>query len=111
MATLSLIDDEGAAQGSWTVGEGAVAVGREDADVLIGDESLSRRHFVIVRDAEGYLIQDLQSANGTWVDGKRVVATRLRATECIVAGRCVFMFMQTPGVSVVDPGAQPQAVV
>jgi diguanylate cyclase (GGDEF)-like protein len=45
---------------------------REDADVQIRDDGVSRRHATIRVDGEGALVTDLGSANGTYVDGKRV---------------------------------------
>jgi hypothetical protein len=40
--------------------------------VLQDDRSVSRRHAVIRRSNAGYVIEDLQSNNGTYVDGERV---------------------------------------
>ncbi|HWW00665.1 MAG TPA: FHA domain-containing protein [Candidatus Acidoferrum sp.] len=88
--------------GHWELEEHPVAVGRdESADVVIDDESLSRRHFVIVREGEHYLLKDLNSQNGTWVDGQRAGATTLRHHDCIVAGRTLFLFSQAHPLAVV----------
>ena len=64
------------------------------ADVTIPDDTLSRRHFLIWREGESFLIKDLNSQNGTWVDGQRAQGTKLRHDVCIVAGRTVFMFCE-----------------
>ncbi len=64
------------------------------ADVLIPDGTLSRRHFLIWREGESFLIKDLGSQNGTWVDGQRAQGTKLSHNVCIVAGRTVFMFCE-----------------
>jgi len=64
----------------------------DSAAVSLDDESLSRRHFMVFRDKDGYAIQDLDSQNGTWVDGKRAHTTRLKHHDCIVAGRTIFLF-------------------
>jgi two-component system cell cycle response regulator len=50
---------------------------REDADVQIRDDGVSRRHASIRVDGEGALVKDLESANGTYVDGKRVPQARV----------------------------------
>jgi diguanylate cyclase (GGDEF)-like protein len=50
---------------------------REDADVLINDDGVSRRHASIRVDGEGAVVTDLGSANGTYVDGKRVPSARV----------------------------------
>ena len=75
-------------------------VGRSgQAKVTIEDEGLSRRHFIIVHDADGYVIKDLSSRNGTWVDGRRVFAEKLHHNDCILAGRTLFLFADPPAVS------------
>jgi pSer/pThr/pTyr-binding forkhead associated (FHA) protein len=58
--------------------------------------SLSRRHFEIVPQGDHYLLKDLDSQNGTWVDGKPASATRLRHHDCILAGRTLFIFAEEP---------------
>jgi pSer/pThr/pTyr-binding forkhead associated (FHA) protein len=79
----------------WEIGERPVAIGRDDsADVQIKDESLSRRHFLIARQGESYLLQDLDSQNGTWVDGQRARTVKLRHHDCIAAGRTLFLFSE-----------------
>ena len=95
MAGLCLLDENGAIARWWQLGEHAVAVGRaKTADVTISDDTLSRRHFLIWQEGEGFLIKDLNSQNGTWVDGQRTQTTRLRHDVCIVAGQTVFMFSE-----------------
>jgi pSer/pThr/pTyr-binding forkhead associated (FHA) protein len=47
-------------------------IGRQDADLLLDDPQVSRRH-AIVRAIDGELeVEDLGSANGTFVNGARV---------------------------------------
>jgi pSer/pThr/pTyr-binding forkhead associated (FHA) protein len=95
MAELCLLDENGAIAQRWEIGNHPVAVGRdESADVLIPDDTLSRRHFLIWQKGETYLIKDLGSQNGTWVDGQRAQGTKLSHNVCIVAGRTVFMFCE-----------------
>ena len=50
-----------------TVGRGA------DCDVVLDDDSVSRKHAELARDERGvYRLRDLESANGTFLDGKPV---------------------------------------
>jgi diguanylate cyclase (GGDEF)-like protein len=51
---------------------------REDADIQIRDDGVSRRHVAVRVEGEGALVKDLDSANGTYVDGKRVPEARVR---------------------------------
>jgi pSer/pThr/pTyr-binding forkhead associated (FHA) protein len=95
MADLCLLDENGAVAQRWELGDEPVAVGRDDtADMPIPDNTLSRRHFLIWREGESFLIKDLGSQNGTWVDGQRAQGTKLSHNVCIVAGRTVFMFCE-----------------
>jgi transcriptional regulator with GAF, ATPase, and Fis domain len=71
-----------------------VTVGRDGSNQLaISDPSLSRRHCVLVRDAEGYKIRDLGSRNGTFVNGLAVQESRLRHGDQISAGDSVFVLL------------------
>jgi FHA domain/Domain of unknown function (DUF1707) len=55
------------------VGERAFVVGRgHRADLALRDETVSRRHAQIVRTADGFVLTDLASTNGTWLAGRRV---------------------------------------
>ncbi len=51
-----------------------ILVGRgEDCDVLItGSRKISRKHCCLVQSDQCFLIRDLGSTNGVWVNGKRV---------------------------------------
>lgn len=37
-----------------------------------GESQVSARHAALFRDAEGWILRDLESTNGTWVDGQRI---------------------------------------
>ncbi len=97
MATLCLLGDDGTVVQRWEIGEQPVAIGRGDtADIEIADDTLSRRHFMIWREGDHYLIKDLGSQNGTWVDGQRAKGTKLKQSDCILAGHTLFLFHEKP---------------
>ena len=53
------------------------ALGRQsDNDLVLLDNRISRRHARIVKDDEGYLLEDVGSRHGTFVNGERVEAPR-----------------------------------
>jgi hypothetical protein len=54
-----------------------VVIGREDCDLAIGDEEMSRRHAVVRRHANRLQVEDLGSTNGTFVDGTRIAEPTL----------------------------------
>ena len=45
---------------------------RPDNEVVIGGPHVSRRHALIVETSYGFVLRDLSSANGTYVDGDRI---------------------------------------
>ena len=95
MADLCLLTEDGMVAQRWAIGDQPAAVGRDEtADITIRDDALSRRHFMIWREGDAFLIKDLNSQNGTWVDGQRVQGTALRHDVCIAAGRTLFMFSE-----------------
>jgi diguanylate cyclase (GGDEF)-like protein len=62
---------------SLETGKELVIGRREDADVQVRDDGVSRRHASVKVVGEGAEIKDLGSANGTFVDGERVTESRL----------------------------------
>jgi len=63
-------------------------VGSRDGNevVLRGDAAVSRAHFEIVADEHGFRLRDLESTNGTLVDGYRAQDIYLRPGSVIRAG-------------------------
>ncbi|MGD1102721.1 MAG: SpoIIE family protein phosphatase [Terriglobia bacterium] len=52
-------------------------LGRQgDNDLVLLDTRISRRHARIVRDSEGYLLEDAGSRHGTFVNGEKVTESR-----------------------------------
>lgn len=66
----------------------SLIVGRSDTcDIYIDDTKLSRQHFVIESDGRNLYVMDLQSRNGTTLNGIRVNSRQiLRSGDKIVAG-------------------------
>ena len=73
---------------------GEIHIGREPSNLLsINDLSLSRRHCALSRDADGYKIRDLDSRNGTLVNGVAVKESRLRHGDQISVGDSIFLLL------------------
>jgi transcriptional regulator with GAF, ATPase, and Fis domain len=64
----------------------------EDNDLVIDEETVSRVHFEIIRDVKGYLLRDLKSTNGTFLDGAEVREAYLRSGSVITAGTVQLKF-------------------
>lgn len=57
-------------------------VGRQqDCDIPIPAEEVSRHHARLKPTADGVMVEDLGSANGTWINGKRVQQGLLKAGD------------------------------
>ncbi len=68
-------------------------------DVTLLDENISREHSIIIYDPEeaNYTIEDLQSTNGTKVNGKRTRSATLADTDEIEIGHTRFRFLLKNG--------------
>ena len=61
-----------------------VTAGRsQECEIWIEDNTISRKHFKIKKSDNGYVIQDLNSTNGTYVNNKRVQTVLLSAGDKI----------------------------
>jgi pSer/pThr/pTyr-binding forkhead associated (FHA) protein len=70
---LSLEIVEGAGAGRMVAVAGTVTMGRgRDADLVLADELVSRRHAQVTPDGPGAVVEDLGSRNGTHVNGERI---------------------------------------
>jgi pSer/pThr/pTyr-binding forkhead associated (FHA) protein len=62
-------------------------VGRDDAcDVVLTDPTVSRRHARIFFRDGSWVVQDLESTNGTMLNGVRVGRSELRPGDELVLG-------------------------
>jgi pSer/pThr/pTyr-binding forkhead associated (FHA) protein len=70
-----------------------VSVGRDKVNTIsIADQTLSGQHFRIVPKGLMYYLVDLQSTNGTYLNGERVTLKELKPNSIIHAGQCDFTF-------------------
>jgi hypothetical protein len=68
-------------------------LGRDPAcDFAIADPSVSARHAELLRTGDGWLIRDLESRNGTRVNGWLVTEQDLHPGDTLSLGATVFVF-------------------
>jgi DNA-binding winged helix-turn-helix (wHTH) protein len=76
----------------WLVDSDVVVIGREMglADLLLPERQVSRRHAKIERTPEGFMLSDLDSKNGTFLNGREVKdPQRLQDGDEIQIALCV----------------------
>ncbi len=97
MTTLRLVPPVGA---PLEIQKERTLIGRDpSADVVVNDASVSRRHAVIEKRSQAWVVVDQRSANGTWVNGTRMDEALLQGGEQLRLGAVAF--------EVVLPGAAP----
>jgi pSer/pThr/pTyr-binding forkhead associated (FHA) protein len=70
-----------------------VLVGRAAAcDIVLSDETVSRSHARVERRGGGFVIEDLGTPNGTFVNGARVERMTLSPGDTIVLGKSTLRF-------------------
>src|SRR5688500_61821 len=70
-----------------------ITIGREEGNTIqLNDERVSRYHVKIQEDHEKLVLTDLESTNGTKVNGEDVQLRILRFGDMISLGRSVLLF-------------------
>jgi DNA-binding winged helix-turn-helix (wHTH) protein len=61
----------------WVMDKDEVVVGRdEECDLTLANRQVSRQHIRVFKEADMYYVQDLESKNGTWVNGLQLKGKR-----------------------------------
>ncbi|MHA7241055.1 FtsK/SpoIIIE domain-containing protein [Arthrobacter sp. TMS1-12-1] len=84
---------------------GSYVIGRAAAAITITDPAISRRHALLTVTGDSIVLEDLGSANGTFVDGARVATAAITSTADlrIGASRCRLRLLDDPGWTPGDP--------
>jgi FHA domain len=64
------------------------------ADVRVEEQRVSRSHAILVRQGHHTRLLDNRSANGTFVNGRRIVATNIADGDVIRIGPVVMTYLQ-----------------
>jgi two-component system NtrC family sensor kinase len=73
--------------------EGAVSIGREAGNAIrLEDNEVSRRHAEVRRVGELFVVGDLKSSNGTFVNDRKIERAELVSGDRIRVGRTVFAY-------------------
>jgi two-component system, NtrC family, sensor kinase len=92
--------------------EGAMSIGRESGNfVQLDDNEVSRRHAEIRRIGETFVVGDLKSSNGTWLNSRKIERAELSSGDQIQVGRTILVYardgVDVPAAGLVDivPGS------
>ena len=96
MAAAALVICNGEFEGMiYEIRSEETLVGRNPTtDITLLDENISREHAIVLHDPDDdtYTVEDLQSTNGTKVNGKGVRSQELADGDEIQIGHTVFRF-------------------
>ena len=92
MWKLTIEDDEGK-QTSLPLAHEEYGVGRAEENVIrLTDRNVSRKHATLTKNGAGWIVKDLSSYNGTYVNGTRVDESPLTDGDRITIGEINLVF-------------------
>ena len=75
------------------VGGNRWSIGRKDTDICLrGDDTVGRKHAVLITDGDSHRINDLNSTNGTYVNGKKITSRLLREGDVVQIGHFSILY-------------------
>ncbi len=85
----ALVVEDGPRAGlTYVLGDGETLAGRsEDADIFLGDVTVSRHHAKFTVDESGLRVEDLGSTNGIYVNMTRLDAAQLTPGDRLIIGK------------------------
>jgi pSer/pThr/pTyr-binding forkhead associated (FHA) protein/preprotein translocase subunit Sec61beta len=107
MASISI--HAGGGVEKYTLQAESVTLGRgAESDIRLNDIKASRIHVEIVRTPEGYVCSDLDSGNGTRINGEPIKEQMLRNGAKIQIGSTVIVFSGPPAAAAPAPAPAPK---
>jgi hypothetical protein len=90
--TVELVMEDGSypleGQGPWSIGRS------EENDIVIQDPNVSRRHARLLRSENGFIVEDLDSTNGTLLDGAPIGHERIENGDELTFGGITARFVR-----------------
>jgi hypothetical protein len=100
----------------FTLSKSEIVIGRDvSADVVINSAEVSRRHTRLRLDAGQYIVDDLGSTNGTFVNGQRISTPQiLRSGDIIMLGEAATLIYESsqfdPNATMISPVSERASV-
>jgi len=94
---VKLVFPEGSANHTeFVVEHDEIFIGRgKESNVVLADKKASRKNSVLKRKGLKFFLQDLESSNGTYVNGEKISEKELSSGDVIRIGNVEFKFMAT----------------
>ena len=92
--------------------KGELFIGRDlSNDIVINDPEISRRHARLINQGSGFMVEDLGSTNGTFVNGQRLVGPNvLRPGDVVTFGERLSLVFESSDydqdATIVSPSAR-----
>lgn len=95
-AILVLRGGEGEGQ-HFVLSSAVTKIGRHaDSDIALDDITVSRRHCDVTQESGRFVVQDVGSLNGTYVNQKRVDSAELTQGDELQIGKFHLVFLERP---------------
>ncbi len=96
---------------NYTMTGAELSIGRlPQNDIVIDNLSVSRRHLVIAKTKDGYILRDCESKNGTFLNGREVKEATLSDGDVITIGKYQIVF-QKQGDETASVNSMDQTVI
>ena len=78
----------------YTIDDGIVLGRNRNSDITIKDPYVSKKHFQIIKDENEYFLEDLGSANGTYLNKEKIEdVVKIENGDIIKVGQIQFLFV------------------
>lgn len=104
VGTLTILKD-GAPFGTIALHKSSTTLGRSGCEVNLDDSEVSSQHCQIQQIADGYHVFDLNSTNGTYLNGQKVLKAKLAINDLLRVGNTNFVFSVENIASMRNPQA------
>jgi len=115
--TFQLVMQTGPSPGkAFTLSKSEIIIGRDiNADVVLNTAEVSRRHARLYLDGGAYVVEDLGSTNGTFINGQHLaMPTPLRSGDIIMLGEAATLVYEAsqydPNATMISPSGGPATI-
>ena len=77
------------------------------SDLVLDGDRVSRRHALVRRVGQSFYVVDLESANGTFVNGQRVKQQQLRNKDTVTIGNFSLVYAETDTLPAIEYANKP----